>query len=263
MSAGGSANAKRLLFGVLQRNDYHSHELSVQHRLLVNAAHLGARIGKLLEQVAAYLLMAHFTSAEAKHYLDLVSVSEEAQRMLYLGIKIMLLNTTGELNLLQLDGGLFLFCFFFLLFALKPELAVVKYTADRRLRLSGHKHKVKPTVVRYPESGIRAHDTELLAVLVEKSDFLESNRLIDESIFCCYCSSPPKKMPDKIKCTKKNSVLHTSPIAGEEKYLPSSRCGRVRTESSSLFRVILYHSFCVVSRAFADFQKNIFADPKI
>ena len=84
--------------------------------------------------------------------------------------------------------------------AFKAEFAVIHYAAHGRLRLRRHEHQIKPSVICHAESGVRAHYAELLAFLIEKSDFLESNRLINEIFFCCYCSSPPK-----IDLTKQNA----------------------------------------------------------
>ena len=103
-------------------------------------------------------------------------------------------------DLLDLDDLLVLLRFFFLFQLFKAEFAVIHYAAHGRLRLRRHEHQIKPSVICHAESGVRAHYAELLAFLIEKSDFLESNRLINEIFFCCYCSSPPK-----IDLTKQNA----------------------------------------------------------
>ena len=84
-----------------------------------------------------------------------------------------------------------------------------------------HKHKIKSAVIRCAKRGVRAHDTELLTLLVEKSYFLESYRLIDEIFFCCYCSSPPNKLTLKNKTREAKLRAH---IPWTGKNIDQARC---------------------------------------
>ena len=77
--------------------------------------------------------MTHLTTAETQYDLDLVAVAEKTQSMLDLGVEVVLLYAARKLNFLEFDRCLLLFGSFFLLFAFKAELAVVHYTAYRRL----------------------------------------------------------------------------------------------------------------------------------
>ena len=134
--------------------------------------------------------MRHFSALKAQTHPDLVSLFEKLDCALSLGIKVMLVDTAGELYLLDLHGLLLFLLLLFSLVLLIAELAVIHGTAYRRLRLRSDADQVYSAVVSIILRLAEAFDTELIAVFVKKTDFLRVDIVVDKKLFCAYSKAP-------------------------------------------------------------------------
>ncbi len=137
--------------------------------------------------------MAHLTTAESENDLDLVSVLEKTDGVVYFCLEIVSVDAAGQLHLLDLDDVLLLFRFLLPLVLLKAVAAVVGDPADGRLGAGGDHDEIQAGVVGDLKRALGRHNAELLAFLIDDSNFLASDGFVDKDILGCYCFSPPEK----------------------------------------------------------------------
>lgn len=160
------------------RND-HSHKSAVEHGDLIDSAVFLYCLTELLKDFLAALLMAHLSTSETKHYLDLVAIAKESYSVLHLGFEIVRFDTAGQLNLLNLDNVLLLFRFLLAFFLLEAVSSVVYYAAYGGLSVGGNENEIESLIVCNGTRRIRAHYAELVAVGTYNSDLFEANVLIE------------------------------------------------------------------------------------
>ena len=180
----------------------HRHQFSVKHGGFIDGSVFGDGIPELIQNIFAELLMAHFTTAEAQYYLDLVAVSQKSDGVLHLGLEIVGLDTAGKLDFLDLDHVLFFLCFFFSLLLLETVFAEVDHFAYRGLSARRDKHQVKSLIVRDAECSLGTHDPELVSGGAYDSDFFEADVFVKQCFFSGYGSLTSKKL----KTTRRSSV---------------------------------------------------------
>ena len=227
----------------------HRHQFAVKHGGFIDGSVFGDGIPELIQNILTELLMAHFTTAEAQYYLDLIAVPQKSDGVLHLGLEIVGLDTAGKLNFLDLDHVLFLLCFFFSLLLLETVFAEVDDLAYRGLCVGRNKHQVKSLIVRNAKSGLGTHDPELVSGGPYDSDFFEADVFVKQCFFSGYGSLTSKKIKNDTEKLRADTI-HPSGCVDINACSP---CGRVRTERSSCFRRILYHCFPALSRVFSIF----------
>ena len=201
------ANIKRTLFRGFGR-DNNDHTSSFKLRLLVNAAHFGTAVDKLLNDGGAQLRMSHFSSAEAHGNLNLVAVAEEFNSVAKLGVEIVGINVKGKPYFLDLDCLLIFLCFFFALCLLKAIFAVVHNAANVRGGGGRDLYEIK-IFFRGDRKGIlHRNNTKLRAVGVDHADFFFADLLIDEQFLFCYGLTPPNKIK-KVRYKESTAQSHS------------------------------------------------------
>jgi hypothetical protein len=122
------------------------------------------------------------TPAEEHRHLDFVAVFEELDRALGLGVDVMLADLRPEPNLLELDDLLVLAGLPLLLGLLVLEAAIVEQPADRRDDIGGYLDQVEVLRLGQLERLEGRQDTELLAILADKSNLANADSLVDAKI---------------------------------------------------------------------------------
>src|SRR5262249_31526942 len=136
-------------------------------------------VNQPFEDPAPDLGVRHLAPAEEDRRLHLVPVREEALDVLLLELVVVLVHLRPELDFLDLDDFLVLFRrprALLLLVLIAPE---VHDAADRRYRRGGDFHEVEPLLPRDGQRLRRRHDPELCSVLVDDSDFPDSDAFVD------------------------------------------------------------------------------------
>ena len=136
--------------------------------------------------------MSHFSTLESKSYSYLVTLVQELDGTVCHCVEVVLIDTAGEVNLLDNDSLLLLLLLFFSLMLLVTVLTVIHCAAYGRSSLRCDTNKVYALFVRILFCLIEALDTELIAVLIEKTDFLCADIVIDKKLFSAYSEAPPK-----------------------------------------------------------------------
>lgn len=129
--------------------------------------------------------MGHFSSPEENVDLDLKSLREEFQGLVYPHVKIVLGDLGGELNFFYNPGfrGFARLFILFRQFVLK--LAVVADLGDRRSRGRRDQNKIATALARQTKCFGGWAVAKLLSVFVNQSDFLGPNAFINLILFNC------------------------------------------------------------------------------
>ena len=157
--------------------------------------------------------MSHLTSFESQTNAHLVAASEETECMVDLSFEVVSVNTAGQLNFLYFHSGLLFLSVLFLFVALITVLTVIHCAAYGRSSLRCDTNKVYALFVRIFLSLVEALDTELVTVLIKKTDFLCADIVIDKKLFCAYSEAPPKSLIGNKKV--RNNTPHKTPLFGE------------------------------------------------
>ena len=145
----------------------------------------------------AELAVGHLAAAESQAGLDLVAVNEEAHGLVFLGLVVVLIHGDGELDLFD-DNDLLLFAgSAFALFLLVEKTAVVLDAANGRDGGGRYFDQIQAAFAGDLESLKGRQNAELLAVLVDYTDFARANPVVDaDKGLCCtfieYDGAPPK-----------------------------------------------------------------------
>ena len=188
---------------LLQGRKEHDHRAALHGGSLIDATLFCTGLLKFLEKLGTDLGVTELTSSEFDHDLNLISVSEEAEGVVDLGIEVVYINVTGELDLLDLHDMLLFTGFLFLLVALKAELSVVHDTAHGRIALGSDQNEIESLVVGHLESRDERDHTDLLTVRTDDTNLLGTAKarkgedsVVDHIVFCIVfrsdCKTPPK-----------------------------------------------------------------------
>ena len=172
---------KNRAFGllVLGGRQKHEHLAAFELGLLFHRAAICAQFREAMEQILTERRMRNLTAAETDRNLDLVAVLEEAAGVLYLGVQVADVDVGGQANLFDLHDALILARFLFALGLLETEFAVVHDFADRRLGLRGDLDQIHALFHGGFLRFLDGDDTELLAVVVNQTDFSVADLFID------------------------------------------------------------------------------------
>ena len=135
---------------------------------------------------------------------------QKAQRVVDLGIKIVLVDVQGELYLLELDDALILFRFFFALLLIEPVFAVIHDLAHRRRRLRRDLDEIKVSLRGDPERFGTGHDAQLFAAVGDHADLAIPDLFVDLQFPGSYTKTPPKLkygFPVKNKCGRRAPAI--------------------------------------------------------
>ncbi len=160
--------------------DYHSHESALEIRGLIDCARLFNSLAESLKELLADLLVAHLSSAETQYDFNLIAFAEETQSMLYLGLKVMCVDTAGKLYLFDFDNVLLLFCFLLSLFLFIAIASVVGNAAYGGLCIGGNEDKVQTLIICGAKCIVGRHNADLIALGSDNSNFLSLDAFVYE-----------------------------------------------------------------------------------
>lgn len=123
--------------------------------------------------------MTELTAPEADGDLNLVAVLQEADGVVALGFKIVGIDAEAQTNLFDLNRFLILSGFLFPFGLLEAILTVVHYLANGRNGVGRNVDKIEIFCVGRIDRLIDGQDSELRAVRIDDTDFLEFYTLID------------------------------------------------------------------------------------
>ena len=135
--------------------------------------------GQPLENTAADVGVRHLAAPEEDRRLDLVAFFDEPVNMVLLELVIVLVDLRSELDFLDLDDVLMLLRFPGALLLLVLILAEVHDPADRRHGRRRDLDQVEPLLLGDGQRLRRRHDAELLAGIVDDTDFADTNAFVD------------------------------------------------------------------------------------
>jgi len=250
-SFGGLLCALFYLFCACFEGHEEHHKLTaLQGGLLIQGGYLGTGLCELHHYLASEILMGHFSSLEAESYSYLVTLAEEFDGTVCHSVEVVLVDTAGKVNLLDNDSLLLLHLFLFSLMLLITVLTVIHGAAYGRSSLRRDTNKVYALFVRIFLCLFQALDTQLIAVLIEKTNLFCTDIVIDKKLLCAYSTTPPKNLVKQ----KSAEILRTKlPLfRGKFLYQTDARsCGTVRTEYVLLlFAQLVYHALACLSSGF-------------
>jgi len=153
-------------------------------------------INNLIAQIA----MRHLTAFEAQGGLDLVALSQETNRLILLGLVVVLVDGHGEFDLFDDDDLLFLAGSAIALVLLIEELSVVLNLADRRNGVGGDLYQVERSLASHLEGIKGSHDAELFAIFVDDANlagadaFVGADKRLGGTFINRWNKSPPQRI---------------------------------------------------------------------
>ena len=138
--------------------------------------------------------MSHFSTLKSESYTNLVTLVKELDGTVCHCVEVMLVDTAGKMNFLDNNNLLLLLLLLLSLMLLVTVLTVIHCAAYGRSSLRCDTNKVYALFVCILFCLIEALDTELIAVLIEETDFLCADIVIDKKLFSAYSEAPPKSL---------------------------------------------------------------------
>src|SRR5262245_41873781 len=181
LARGGLFGPSRCLDGLSIRYQHHREEASVHLRRSLHRHQRPEQLLDVIELLVAVLAVGHLAPAEHHRDLDLVSVQQEASRILELELEVVLVRRGTHLDLLERGGAALALGLagrrLLLLFVL--VLAVVHDPADRRARIRRDLHPVLAGLLGQPPSLPRRHVGPLPALEPDHPDLAGADALVD------------------------------------------------------------------------------------
>ena len=121
----------------------------------------------------------HLAALETQRRLDLIAFAQEANRLVLLGLVIMLIDSHGKFNFLDHDHFLLLARRAIALVLLVEKFAVILNAADGRLGSGRDFDQIQSTLAGYLQSFEGRQNTELFTVFVNDADFTRANSVVN------------------------------------------------------------------------------------
>ncbi len=163
--------------------------------------------------------MSHLTAPEADGELYFISPVEKLLALAALRIQVVSRNLWLQPNLFQFDGVLISARFTLFLALLIPVLTVVHQPANRRNSVRRNFNEIEPARTRHFKRIPGQQNADLLAFLVNYSDFPDTNTLIDAGLNWSGNGQPPDRLGTERQCSGnigvKNAITRPvpSPVA--------------------------------------------------
>ena len=177
-----SACVTRCLLLIGERADDHAHETAVQNGFLIASADVLGVLEEFLQQIPTDGHVAHLAAAELHDNTDLIARGQKLLGLIELRLVVVRVDTTGKLNLLDLNDLLLLLGFLLSLLLLEAELTVVHDLAHGGCGLGGDHDQIQLFLIRELEGFLGAHDSEGLSVCGDDPDLLEVDLLVQECL---------------------------------------------------------------------------------
>jgi hypothetical protein len=138
-----------------------------------------------IDDFIAELAVSHLTAAETKARFYLVSLGEESDSLVLLGLVIVLVDGYRELNFLEGDDLLLFARCAFALFLLVEITAIILNSANRWDGSGRNLNQVEAPLTRDAERLKGLKDSKLLAIFVDDADFARANSIVDANEGLC------------------------------------------------------------------------------
>ena len=152
---------------------------SIQLRGFINVGDLGAIAAEFDQKIMADGGMSHHAAAEANRDLDPVSVLQELQSALDLGVEVVGVDAGTHTNLLDFNHPLILLGFLFPLLLIEAELGIVHNFADRGDSIGGDLYQVQALLLGQSVGLLSGHNAQLRAVFADDAKLLILDFLIE------------------------------------------------------------------------------------
>ena len=202
---------------VFLRRDNHDH-LAVFElwKLLDHAVFLQIALDPFKELDTQFLVR-HLPTSEAKCHLRLVAGGEKPYQVSQFDLVVAFLGTRAKLDFLDVyllllaPSGLGLFALF------EYELAVIHYTADRRIRVRRHFDEIQVLILRHFNRVVDRHDSNLTAIRSDQPDTIGGNFIIASNTLRLndsLCSLLPLRILYRaMHCGRGSDQGHALPLA--------------------------------------------------
>ncbi|SPJ34830.1 hypothetical protein KSP9073_02877 [Kushneria phyllosphaerae] len=130
-----------------------------------------------LHELASDVLVRHFATTESQRDLALIAFLKETRQILELDLIITFVSGRPEFDFLDLNLLLLLLLSRFLFFQFELMLAVIHDLANDRIGI-GYLHEIKPSFFSLGKRLIHGHNTQLLALAIDKPNFIRTNTVI-------------------------------------------------------------------------------------
>ena len=122
--------------------------------------------------------MRHLTTLETQARLYLVAILQKLDRLILLGLVIVLINCDRKLDFLDHDDFLGLPCCTFALVFFVQKLTVILDLADRRHGIGRNLHQIEGPLAGNPQGLKWGHHAELRAGFVDHANFAGTDTII-------------------------------------------------------------------------------------
>ena len=134
------------------------------------------------QEVSAQLRVRELTTSETNRHLDAISVRQEFDRSMDLGLEVADPDLGRQPHFLECDRPLPALGFLFLLGQIVLVLTEVKELGDRRCRHRCNLDEVEAAILRHLESLGCRHDSQLIALFVDDPHLWDSDHLVHAQI---------------------------------------------------------------------------------
>src|ERR1700736_5669973 len=141
------------------------------------------RVRDPVEQPPPDVLVDHLAAPEHDRHLDLLALLQKLPHALELRLEVVVRHLRPQLHLLELDDVLPPPLVLLALDALELEPTVVQQPANWRARLRGDLHQIEALFARDPLRRIKAQDTQLVVLVVDQTNLLTPDLVIDPELF--------------------------------------------------------------------------------
>ena len=154
-------------------------------------------LNQTVNDLVAEIAVSHLASAETQARLHLVAFGQKADRLILLGLVIVLVDRHRELDFLDGDHFLALARGAFALFLLIEKAAIILNPANGRDGIGRNFNQVKAAFAGDSECLEGLKDAKLFAVFVDDADFARTNSVVDANEGLCRsfieCDGTPPK----------------------------------------------------------------------
>lgn len=170
--------------GLLRAEGVHDHDhlAAFEQRHALDDAVLLEALGDREEQGPTAVRVRVLAATEPHRHLELVTLVEELDRRLHLGVDVVVVDLRSHPDLFPDDGLLLLLGVLDALLLLEPVLAVVEDLAHGRLRGRGDLDQVEALFLGLGVCANGRHDTELFAFGTDEADGGDPNLFVDPEL---------------------------------------------------------------------------------
>lgn len=137
------------------------------------------------QNIKTQLLVGHFTPPEPQRDFDLVAFVDELVHRPHFHVVVMLFDIRSELDFLDLDDLLFFPRFVLTLLRFILVFAVIENLADRRRGIGRNLDQVEFSRNRAVKRVLYAYDTDIVAGMIDETDFLDVDLLVNARAVLC------------------------------------------------------------------------------